>query len=85
MELPRTKKNNKYVVVIQDYLTLAYALPDQKATTLACVLADEVIQALLSDRGTNLLSHLMTDICAMLGIIKLNITAYHPQCNGMGE
>jgi len=94
MELPRTKKNNKYVVVIQDYLTkwpLAYALPDQKATTLARVLVDEVVpfvgvpEALLSDRGTNLLSHLMTDICAMLGITKLNTTAYHPQCDGMVE
>ena len=35
--------------------------------------------ALLSDQGTNLLSHLLLDVCAMLGIQKLNTTAYHPQ------
>ena len=33
-----------------------------------------VLKALLSDRGTNLLSHLMCDICALLGITKLNTT-----------
>ena len=35
-------------------------------------------EALLSDRGTNLLSHLMKDLCEMLGIRQLNTTAYHP-------
>ena len=39
----------------------------------------------MSDRGTNLLSHLMKDLCSMLGITKLNTTAYHPQCDGMVE
>ena len=42
-------------------------------------------EALLSDRGTILLSHLMKDLCEMLGIHKLNTTAYHPQCDGMVE
>ena len=41
--------------------------------------------ALLSDRGTNLLSHLMCDVCALLGIEKLNTTAYHRQCDGLTE
>ena len=58
---------------------------------IARLLAEEVIplvgvpEALLSDRGTNLLSHLMRDVCEMLGIKKLNTTAYHPQCDGMVE
>ena len=43
------------------------------------------LEALLLDRGTNLLSHLMKDVCAMLGTKKLNTTAYHPQCDGMVE
>ena len=45
-------------------------------------------EALLSDRGTNLLSHLMTDVCKLLGTKKLNTTAYHPVmgwCDGMVE
>ena len=44
-----------------------------------------VPEALLSDRGANLLSHLMTDLCTMLGIHKLNTTSYYSQCNGMVE
>ena len=44
-----------------------------------------VPEALLSDRGTNLLSHVMQDVCKLLGIRKLNTTAYHPQCDGMVE
>ena len=39
----------------------------------------------MSDRGTNLLSFLMKDICKMLGIEKLNTTASHPQCNSVVE
>ena len=27
----------------------------------------------------------MLDVCKLLGIKKLNTTAYHPQCNGMVE
>ena len=94
MEVRRTRRGNKYVIVLQDYLTkwpLAYALPDQKALTIAHILVEEVIpffgvpEALLTDRGTNLLSHLMKDLCGLLGISKLNTTAYHPQCSGMVE
>lgn len=44
-----------------------------------------VPEALLSDRGTNLLSHLMLDVCKLLGTEKLNTTAYHSQCDGMIE
>ena len=44
-----------------------------------------VPEALLSDRGTNLLSHLMQNVSKMLGIRKLNTTSHHPQCNGMIE
>ena len=40
---------------------------------------------LLSDRGTNLLSHLMLDCCQLLGMKKINTTAYHPECDGMVE
>lgn len=66
-------------------------MPNQKTIRIAKVLAEEIIpqfgvpEALLSDRGTNLLSHLMTDVCALLGIEKLNTTAYHPQYDGLTE
>ena len=94
MDLPLTDQGNRHVVVIQDLFTkwpMAFAVPDQKAARLARLIAEEVIplfgvpECLLSDRGTNLLSHLMIDLCRMLGITKLNTTAYHPQCDGAVE
>ena len=94
MDLPMTTSGNRHVVVFQDFLTkwpLAFPVPDQKAIRLVKLLTEEVIplfgvpEALLSDRGTNLLSHLMLDICKKLGVHKLNTTAYHPQCDGMVE
>ena len=94
MELPKTSKGNKYVIVIQDFLTkwpLVYPAPDQKAVRIARLLADEILpmfgvpEALLSDRGTNMLANVVQDVCQLLGITKLNTTAYHPQCDGMVE
>ena len=94
MELPKTDKGNKYAVVFMDLFTkwpFVYATPDQKSLRIAKLLVDEIVpfcgvpEALLTDRGTNLLSHLMLDLCEMLGTKKLNTTAYHPQCDGMVE
>ena len=94
MELPTTTSGNRYVLVFQDHLTkwpFVFAMPDQKSERIATLLVEEVVpffgvpEALLSDRGTNLLSHLMMDVCELLGVKKLNTTAYHPQCNGMIE
>ena len=94
MELPKTDRGNQYDLVFQDFLTkwtLACPMPDQKSQRIAEFLINEVIplfgvpEALLSNRGTNLLSHLMYNICTLLGISKLNATAYHPQCDGMVE
>ena len=94
MDLPVTTQGNKHVVVFQDYLTkwpMVYPVPDQKAHRIARLLVDEIIpfyrvpENLLSDRGTDLLSTLMKDLCQMLGIKKLNTTAYHPACDEMVE
>ena len=66
-------------------------MPDQKAHRIARFLVDEMIpfngvpESLLSNRGTNLPSHLMMDLYKMLGILKLNTTAYHSECDGMVE
>ena len=94
MELPQTNHGNKYVLAFQDYLTkwpLAIPMPDQKTRRIAELLVTEVIplfgvpEALLSDRGTNLLSHFMQDICKLVDIQKLNTTAHHPECDSMVE
>ena len=94
MDLPVTEQGNRHVVVFQDFFTkwsLVFRVPDQKAIRLVKLLTEEVIpffgvpEALLSDRVANLLSYLMKDVCALLGIKKLNTTACHPQCDGMVE
>ena len=91
MDLPLTRSGNKHVVVFQDFLTkwpVVFPVKDQKAITLAKLLIEEIVpnfgvpEALLSNRGTN---HLMQDLCKMMGIRKINTTAYHPQCDGMVE
>ena len=92
MDFPLTEQGNRHVVVFQDFFTkwpAVFAVPDQKPVRIARLLTDEIVlmfdvpEALLSDRGTNLLSHLMLEICDVLGILKLNTTAYHSQCVGM--
>ena len=94
MDLPLTDQGNRHVVVIQDLFTkwpLVFPVPDQKTTRIARIIAEEVIplfgvpECLLSDRGTNLLSTLMKNICTILGITKLNTTSYHPQYDGAVE
>ena len=87
MELLITAQENQHVIVFQDLFTkwpLIFPTPDQKAERIAQLLVEEIVpifgvpEAILSDRGTNLLSFLMKDICKLLGIKKLNTTASHP-------
>ena len=89
MDLPVTKLGNRHVVVIQDLFTkwpLVFPVPDQKASRIARLIAEEVVpffgvpESLLSDRGANLLSHLVLDLCGMLGIEKLNTPSVRWSC-----
>ena len=62
---------------------------DQKTSRIVELLTKKMIpffgvpEAVLTDRGTNFLSHLMLGISSNLGFTKLNPTAYYPECNGM--
>ena len=94
MDLPVMDSGNKHVLVFQDFLSkwpLVFPIPNQKSWHIVDILVKEIIpsfgvpESLLSDRGTNLLSFLMRDVCDLLGITKINTTAYHPQCNGLVE
>ena len=94
MEMPQTCQGNRYVLVIVDYLTKwteAFPMQDQSSETIARLFADNVIcrhgvpNQLLSDRGTNLLSDLILDICVLTGMKKINTTCYHPQTDGLVE
>ena len=94
MELPRTVSGNRYVISFVDYLTKwveSFPTDNQTSETIVKLLIDHVIcrhgvpEALISDRGPNLLSTLMQEVCSLTGMRKLNTTAYHPQADGLVE
>jgi len=94
MDLPCTKSGNKHVMVFQDMLTkwpMVFPVPDQRSVKIARLLCKEIVplfgvpEVHLFNQGTNLLSHLMVDVCTLLGVTKSNTTAYHPECDGMVE
>ena len=86
MELPVTNQGNRYAIVFQDLFTklpLVFPTIDQKAERIAQLLVEEIVptfgvpETILTDRGANLLSFLMKDVCKLLGSKKLNTTASH--------
>ena len=89
------EQGNKHVVVFQDMFPnmwpMAFAVPDKEAARIAKLLCEKIVplfgvpESLLTDRGGNLLSHLVLDVCSLLSIQKMNTTAYHPECDGMVE
>ena len=89
--LPRTIRDNEYILTIQDQLTkycVAIPLPDATATTIADALVKRFIcvfgppKAILTDQGRNFLSDLMKRVAARFRIKKVRTTAFHPQSNG---
>ena len=90
----KSKSGNQYVVVFMDFLTKwpeAFATKDQTALTIAKLFVEYVVcrhgvpNQLLSDRGAAFLSNLMQEVCEILGVKKVNTTAYHPQTDGLVE
>ena len=84
----------KNVLVMTDHFTtyvLAVVTKDQTAKTVAKVFYEHFIAIfgapakLLSDRGANVTSTLVEELCATFGIQKCRTTAYHTQCNGLVE
>lgn len=91
---PVSKAGNRYVVVFSEYLTKwveCVPVPSIEASMIARLLVDEIFcrhgapRTLLSDRGSNFLSSLVSEVCKLLNTKKVNTTAYHPQTNGLVE
>lgn len=91
--LPLTCSGNKYILVMSDYFTRwpeAYPVPDIKSETVARILEEFICRhgvpaRLITDRGTNFLSHSVSQVYQKLGIEKHTTTAYHPQSDGVVE
>ena len=84
----------KNVLVVIDHFTRyvqAYVTQNQMARTTAWVLYNEYFsvfrfpQKLMSDQGTRFTSKVITAMCSLLGIEKIQTTLYHPQSNGSAE
>ena len=94
LKLPQSRSGKTYVVVFQDYLTKwpeAYPVTRQDTLTIAHLLVEKIVpnhgvpKRLLSDWGGCFLSQLMYEVYRLLGVEKLNTTAYHPQTDGLVE
>ena len=92
--LPRSRRGNRYILVIMDYFTKwaeAFPLRNQEAETVARVLVEQFICrygvpiSLHTDQGSNFESNLFQNVCKLLGINKTRTTAYHPQSDGLVE
>ena len=94
IQFVRSNSRNQYKVVFINYLTKwveVFPTKDQTALSIARLLVEEVIshhgvpRELLSDRGAAFLSSQMKGVYQLMGLKKVNTTAYHPQGDGLVE
>jgi hypothetical protein len=92
--LPRTPRNNRYILVVTDHFTKwveVFPVPDFTAKTCASIILNEVISRfgcpcdIHSDQGTNYESNLFQELCQLLEIRKTRTTPANPKCNGQTE
>ena len=92
--LPETSNNNIYILSVIDHFTKfaeAYAMPDQKAVTIADILVSQWISRygvpnqIHTDQGRQFESDLFQKICDFLGTKKSHSLPYRPQSQGLVE
>jgi len=90
---PPTKRGNTRIFTILDWHTRfikAYAIKRNTADTIAPCIMDFISTfgvplELYSDGGKELVGEVVQGVCKLLGITKLNTTAYRPSSNGIVE
>lgn len=92
--MPRSKRGDDYVLVIQDYFTKyvdLHALPDQEATSVAQKIFEEFITqhgapvTLHSDQGKQFESKIVEELNEVFGMRKTRTSLYYPQSDGQVE
>jgi transposase InsO family protein len=85
-----SEKDYKYLLTFQDAVTKypeAVPLKNITAETITKVIGEHLIArygaglTLISDRGTQFTSNILKSACKRLGIIKQEISSFHPQAN----
>ncbi len=91
---PVSDSGNKYILVVMDSFTKfveAYAIPDQRAETVANKIVFEFLLRyglaldLHSDLGRNYMSELFRQVCCLLEINQTHTSGYRAMANGMVE
>ena len=84
----------QYILLIVDSFSWwreAFALKDQKATTVAKVLYEQIFTCygapweLISDRGTKFMSKLVAALCNLVAVKRHYTSAYHSQTDASCE
>ena len=91
--IPASTGGYKYILVLTDFATKwPEAIPLKSISTEAVATALlniftrlGVPKEILSDRGTQFTSSMMTEVYRLMSIKGLRTTPYHPQCNGACE
>ena len=91
--LPRSKKENQYILVICDYATRypeAMAIWKIEAGVVAEKLMElfskvGIPKEILSDQGTNFMSQLLKELYNLLHVHPICTSPYHPQTDGLVE
>lgn len=91
--LERSKKGNRFMLVITDYATRypeVFPLKTVKARTIAICLMQLFSRicfpkTILTDQGSNFMSKLLRQVYRLLGIKGIRTTPYHPQTDGLTE
>ena len=93
LEVPTSRHNNRYLMVIQDYMTKwveAIPIPNQTAATITRELTTVfcrygIPDILHSDQGRNFESTILRQTVDAFGVTKSRTTAYHPAGDGLVE
>jgi transposase InsO family protein len=92
--LPTTTHGNRWIITAVDYTTnwpIARAVPDATAEVVADFIHDEIVMRfgcpseILTDRGANFTSHLLSAYMKKIKSKHLLTSAYHPRTNGKCE
>ncbi|UYV70710.1 hypothetical protein LAZ67_8000342, partial [Cordylochernes scorpioides] len=91
---PTSEGGNRWIIVCTDYLTkyaITKALPTSESMEVARFFIEDVIlkhgtpRELITDRGRNFTSSMISDLNNQCRITHRKTTAYHPQTNGLTE
>ena len=92
--LPKTPRNNRYILVVTDHFSKwveVLPIQDQTAATCAHVMLNEVISrfgcplSIHSDQGRNYESNIFKELCQMLEIRKTRTSPKNPKGNAVAE